>query len=61
MALRKIEINIHSPLQVSDQDVLRVVRAAINNSIKYESDRTLNHHHYWHDLDKKVELQITFN
>jgi len=60
MALRKIEINIHSPLQVSDQDVLRVVRAAINNSIKYESDRTLNQHHYWHDPDTRVELQITF-
>ena len=26
----------------------------------YESDRTLNHHHYWTDPDKRVELQITF-
>lgn len=46
--------------RVDDADVLRVVRAAINNSIKYESDRTLNKHHYWYDPYKRVELQITF-
>lgn len=55
-----IVININNWGRVDDADVLRVVRAAINNSIKYESDRTLNHHHYWHDPDKHVELQITF-
>lgn len=55
-----IIIKVQNWGRVSDQDVLRVVRAAINYSIKYESDRTLNHHHYWNDPDKRVELQITF-
>lgn len=58
--MNEIVIGIQNWGRVSDQDVLRVVRAAINNSIKYEEDRTLNHHHYWHDPDKRVELQITF-
>lgn len=46
--------------RVSDQDVLRVVRDAINESIKYDASRKLNTHHYWHDPDKRVELQITY-
>lgn len=58
--MKEIIINVANWSPISDADVLRVVRAAINNSIKYESDRTLNHHHYWHDPDKRVELQITF-
>lgn len=58
--MNEIIINVQNWGRVSDQDVLRVVRAAINNSIKYESDRKLNTHHYWHDPDKRVELQITF-
>ena len=58
--MKEIIININNWGSVDDADVLRVVRAAINNSIKYESDRTLNNHHYWHDPDKHVELQITF-
>lgn len=58
--MHEIIICVQNWGRVSDQDVLRVVRAAVNNSIKYESDRTLNHHHYWNDQDKRVELQITF-
>lgn len=58
--MTEITICVQNWGRVSNQDVLRVVRAAINNSIKYESDRTLNQHHYWHDPDKRVELQITF-
>lgn len=58
--MNEIVISIYNFGRVSDQEVLRVVREAINNSIKYGEDRTLNHHHYWHDPDKRVELQITF-
>lgn len=58
--MNEIAISIHNLGRVSDQEVLRVVREAINNSIKYDEDRTLNHHHYWHDPNKRVELQITF-
>lgn len=58
--MTEIVIGVQNWGRVSDQDVLRVVRAAINNSIKYDCDRTLNHHHYWNDPDKRVELQITF-
>ena len=58
--MNEIVIKVQNWGHVSAQDVLRVVRAAINNSIKYENDRTLNHHHYWNDPDKRVELQITF-
>ena len=50
----EIIINVQNLGRVPDKDVLRLVRAAISNSIKYESDRTLNHHHYWHDPDKRV-------
>lgn len=58
--MQQIIININNWGRVDDADVLRVVRAAVNNSIKYDEDRTLNHHHYWQDPDKRVELQITF-
>jgi hypothetical protein len=58
--MNEIIISVNNWGRVSDADVLRVVRAAINNSIKYESDRTLNRHHYWHAPDKRVELQITY-
>lgn len=58
--MKEIIININNWGRVDDADVLRVVRAAVNNSIKYDEDRTLNHHHYWQDPDKRVELQITF-
>lgn len=58
--MNEIVINIHNWGRVSDQEVLRVVREAINNSIKYNEDRTLNHHHYWYDPNKRVELKITF-
>ena len=57
--MNEIIIVVQNWGRVSDQDVLRVVRSAINNSIKYESDRKLNTHH-WQDPDKRVELQITF-
>lgn len=46
--------------QHSDQDLLRVVKMALQNSIKYESDRALNKVHVWHDPDKRVELGIKF-
>lgn len=58
--MNEIVISIHNLGCVSDKEVLRVVREAINNSIKYDEYRTLNHHHYWHDPNKRVELQITF-
>ena len=59
--MNHIEININNWNRVSDQDVLRVVRDAINNSIKYDSDRTLNTRHYWTDpKGRRVELQMIF-
>ena len=58
--MNEIIIKVQNWGRVPDADVLRVVRAAINNSIKYETDRELKKHHYWNDPDKRVELQITF-
>ena len=58
--MKKITIDIANWGNTSDQDVLRVVRAAINGSIKYESDRVHNKHHYFTDPDKRVELHIKF-
>ena len=58
--MNHIEININNWNRVDDKELLRVVRDAINCSIKYECDRTLNTHHYWHDPDRRVELQIIF-
>ena len=58
--MNEIVINIYNFGRVSDKEVLHVVRAAINNSIKYDEDRMQNHNHYWHDPDKRVELKITF-
>ena len=57
--MKEITINIANWGNVSDQEVLRAVRAVINNSVKYEQDRTIGRH-YWHDPDKRVELQIIF-
>lgn len=58
--MNEIIININNWGRVDDADVLRVVRAEINDAIKHESDRTLNKHHYRNDPDKRVELQITY-
>ena len=58
--MNEIVISVANWGRVSDQDVLRVVRDAINESIKYDASRKLNTHHYWHDPDKRVELQITY-
>lgn len=58
--MNEIVITVANWGRVDDADVLRVVRDAINNSIKYDSDRTLNTHHYWTDPKRKVELQITY-
>lgn len=58
--MNEIVINICNFGRVSDQEVLRVVREAINYSIKWDEDRTLNINHYWHDPNKRVELKITF-
>jgi len=56
--MKEITINIHNNGNVSDKDILRIVRNAINYSIKYDCDRTLNEHHYW--FEKQVEMQITY-
>lgn len=58
--MNEIVINIQNWGRVSDKEVLRVVREAINESIKYESDRVLDKSHFWHDPKKRVELRITF-
>lgn len=58
--MNEIVITVANWGRVDDADVLRVVRDALNNSIKYDSDRTLNTHHYWTDPNRKVELQITY-
>ena len=58
--MKQIIIDIANWNRIDDKDVLRVVRDAINNSIKYECDRVLNKHHYWIDEEKKVEMQITY-
>jgi len=58
--MNEIIISVQNWNRVSDQDVLRVVKAAIQRAIKYENERERNKHHYWYDPDKRVELQITF-
>ena len=58
--MKKITIDIVDWSRAnSDQDILRVVREAINRSIKYESDRTLGIH-VWQDPDKRIEMGIKF-
>ena len=42
--MKEITINIANWGNVSDQEVLRAVRAVINNSVKYEQDRTIGRH-----------------
>ena len=58
--MNHIEICIENWHRIDDKEVLRVVKAAIQSAIKYDSERTLDTWHYYHDPDKHVELHMRF-